>query len=596
MFDAAKALCDILISHQFTDENSADHGALLCPAHEKSHTRTGEAVFPLLHLYSETNEKEYLDAALGLLRWLSRVQKDDGSWESESCEVEGLATVSLTLALSHSYQLPKSPVADKDRETLVKMIRKGAEYVCDRATSKRLEQLGPGMGFLALSSSALQFAHGVTGEERYRLSARDNALSAIQQINEEGFLVGERPGVPSCHPYVDVGFSVEISLGALTVYSCLSGNQEVREAVLKALQTHLNFIVPTGYIDDSWGTRMDRWTLLGSEEGIGCQVPFLALRNFDARFQRAAGQNLRFMLKNMMKDGLVTAGPHAKDSPGYRPCITPTALRANALSQTLTYSCGVPLGREGKWILPTEEKGWVRFYKSVNVLQVRTSALLCTITGYGAGAPRLTAPSGGAVSHLWHTRFGTVQAASAYIPALHDFDEHRPRGWLAPRIEALIGDRYFSNLFEPSAVISFSDKKIADDKFEVVVTGALKSQDGDDSGLTYAITYCFEGATIAKRITVRGLPGASLRIIEPVILEEGCDVLPIQTGIEIRHPHGVSCIVTASGQTTQIRRASLKDAVWSYLPVLRALPIVIEPSERGTPTEVSYALELRDWE
>ena len=121
-------------------------------------------------------------------------------------------------------------------------------------------------------------------------------MLAIQQINEDGFLVGEGGGSGGGFPSVDVAYNLEIGLGALVVYSCLSGSDEVRDAVLKALETHLNFITPSGYIDDSWGTRMWQWTLLGNKAGSGCQTALLPLRNFDARFQRAAGQNLRYMI------------------------------------------------------------------------------------------------------------------------------------------------------------------------------------------------------------------------------------------------------------------------------------------------------------
>jgi hypothetical protein len=598
MFDAAKTLCDGLISHQVSGDKSADHGALLCPAHEKAHPRTGEAIFPFFYMYSETKEKKYLDAALPLLRWLLMTQKDDGSWERESSEFGYLSTISLTLALSHAQQLARDLIGDEDRVSLEGMVRRGAEYVYRRANRKSLSRLIPGADLLALSSAALHLAHSITGEKKYRDRAKDDALFAIRRVNEEGFLVGGRFPGPSRFPSVDVGFSLETGLAALTVYSCLSGNKRVRDAILKALKTHLDFVTPSGYIDASWGTHVDQWNILGNEEGSGCQVAFLALRNFDARFQRAAGQNLRFLLKNMTKDGLVTAGPHAKDKPDYRPCITPTALRANALCQTLVYSSGVPLGREGKWILPAEEKGWVRFYKSVNVLQVRTSALLCTITGYGAGARRRSASSGGAISHLWHNRFGTVQAASAYIAGVRHSDERSTDGWLAPRIEARIEGKYFSNVFDTNARLSLSDDGILDDKIEVVANGSLKSVHGRDSGMSYTMTYRFDGPMITKEIAFEGPRNARVRVVEPIIFEEGCDVLPIPSGIEIRHPRGASCILTSSDERTRVRKASPEDVVWSSIPVLRALPIVIErcpPNETGD-AGVSYALELREWE
>lgn len=597
MFDVAKELCDVLISHQMRDESSADWGGILCPAHSEAHPRTAEALFPFCYFYSETKEAKYLDSALLLLRWLSRRQKDDGSWDREEAEVPKLGTVSLTLALSHGYQLVEREVTPQDRAILLQTLRRAAEYVYGTASPESGRLSGTDANCLALAAPALHFAYSLTAEEKYRDRARDIALWVARRINEDGFLVGEPSPGSGDLPLVDVGFDLEIGLSALAVYGCLSGNEEVRDAVLKALRAHLGFVTPSGYIDDSWGSRVYEWTIHGTEEGHGCQVACLALRNFDPRFQRAAGQNLRFMVKNMLRDGLVTIGPHAKDFPEYFPCVTPSALRANAICQTLIYSCGVPLGQTGKWILPTEEKGWVKFYKSVNVLQVRTSALLCTITGYGAGKPQAIFPTGGTISHLWNERFGTVEAATSYELRADDEGEQLLGGCLTPRIEATIGGRLYSNLFERDAVIQFSDKGLVNDQVDVIARGRLKSPEGEDAGLTYAITYRFDRAKLVKQIEIGGTTEAAVRIVEPIVFSKGCDVLRLEKGIEIKHPAGSSCSLTADPRTARICEVSRRNVIRPKSPpALFALPIIIEPLESRTPCRMSYTLELHEWE
>lgn len=601
MFDVAKDLCDVLISHQVADETSADFGGILCPLCGKVHVRAGEAVFPLCYLYSETKERKYIESAVRLMKWLLEAQQENGCWGNDAGDFPELATVLLTTALCHAHRLVASELKAEEIGMLEKMIRKVAEYVYRNASFQWAEGAGPGINCLAASCPALQLAYAITGEEKYRHRAKENALSVVSQINEEGFLVGEGPrGSGSRLAAIDAGFSLEIGLGSLVVYSCLSGNEEVREGALKALETHLNFITPSGYIDDSWGTRMYEWTLLGNEEGNGCQVAFLPLRNFDARFQRAAGQNVRFMVKKMMKDGLVTTGPHEKDNADlvHGPCIKPTAARANAVCQALVYCRGVPLSREGKTILPTEEKGWVRLYRTVNVLQVRTSALLCTITGYGGSEGEGTpiVPTGGTISHLWNSRFGTVQAASSCMVGIQDDDLRFRNGWLTPRIEVEIDGEVFSNVFERNATISPSGDSVTNDRFEVSVRGRLKSGGGEDSGLGYAITYRFEGGTISKEIVAEGSREAKLRSVEPIVFARGCDLLKPENGVEIRHPRGSSCILSASGGDARIREVRRKDVVWSPVPALYALPIVIEAGEGADPRKISYTIELRDWE
>ncbi len=599
MFDATKHLCDALIARQVRDESSPDFGGILCPRCGIAHARAGEAVFPLSYFYSETREKKYLDAGLRLMLWLAGAQEDDGSWGRAAPEA---TTVFVTTALGHSHDLVVKEMKAAERERLEQVMRGGAEYLYRNASLEWAEKGEPGVNCFLTSCPALHVAGDVLGEEKYKERAKENALAGMGRFNEEGFLLGEGAGSQAVgRPGVDVARDLEIGLGALVLYSCLSGNEEAREAARKALETHLHFITPSGYIDDSWGERVSEWMLLGNVAGSGCQTAFLPLRNTDARYQRAAGQNLRFLLKNMLKDGLVTTGPHAKDNPEYVSCIVPTVARVKAASYGLIYSCGVPLCLSGKSLLPTEEKGWVRLYRTVNVLQVRTSSLLCTITGYG-GAPSndgegTRVPGGGTISHLWHERFGTVQAAScagsakARAPSLG-----RSVGCLTPRIEAEIGGEIFSNVYDPDAAISVSEQGMIDDRLEARVTGRLKSAKGEDPQLEYSILYRFDGEVISKEMEVRGVREAQLRSVEPMVFGAGCDLLSVEKGIEIRSAGGSSCILRASGESTTIRTVSRQDAVWNELPGLYALPIVIEGKGTDDAWKIGYRIELQDWE
>ena len=79
MFDAANDLCDVLMSHQVTDETSVDSGGILCPLCGEVHIRTGEALFPFCYFYSQTKERKYIESAARLIGWLFRTQNEDGS-------------------------------------------------------------------------------------------------------------------------------------------------------------------------------------------------------------------------------------------------------------------------------------------------------------------------------------------------------------------------------------------------------------------------------------------------------------------------------------------------------------------------------------
>ena len=77
------------------------------------------------------------------------------------------------------------------------------------------------------------------------------------QFTPDGFLAGEGhplKGVSpkGCRP-VDMGYNVEESLPSLALYSLLADDKPVQEQVVAAMKTHMEFMLPDGAWDNSFG-------------------------------------------------------------------------------------------------------------------------------------------------------------------------------------------------------------------------------------------------------------------------------------------------------------------------------------------------------
>ncbi len=166
---------------------------------------------------------------------------------------------------------------------------------------------------------------------------RGLAHTVLDYFSEKGLLFGE--GHPlrvteskKCHP-VDLGYNVEESLPALAMYATLTKDTVVMDQVVKALQAHMEFMLPDGGWDNSWGTRNYKWSYWGSRTSDGCQPGFVVLAEHDPRFLEAARRNVELMAR-CTQDGLLYGGPDYFVH-GDAPCIHHTFTHAKALATVL---------------------------------------------------------------------------------------------------------------------------------------------------------------------------------------------------------------------------------------------------------------------
>ena len=96
------------------------------------------------------------------------------------------------------------------------------------------------------------------------------------------------------------------------------------------MKTHMEFMLPDGAWDNSWGSRNYKWSWWGSRTSDGCHPGFVLMPKFDPRFREVARRNLELMAA-CTHDGLLYGGPDYF-AHGDLPCIHHTFTHAKALA------------------------------------------------------------------------------------------------------------------------------------------------------------------------------------------------------------------------------------------------------------------------
>src|SRR5271156_5207385 len=289
--------CDGLLAHQETAiHDPALRGAFLCPACAIIHGRCGDAVYPLLRVAHTTGKAKYLEAALLVHEWSEQqVSRADGSWINDVTlsSWKGI-TVFHAIALAEALD-PHGEILDTaTRQRWTDRLARAAKFLDTFITIDT-----GNINYPVTSSHCFAICAQVLGEPHYLDRARQLAHASMDYFSENNLLFGE--GHPQtaitpkkCRP-VDLGYNVEESLPALTQYALLTNDQPVLEKTIAALRAHMEFMLPDGAWDNSWGSRNYKWSYWGSRTSDGCHPASVLLAPHEPEFLEAAHRNLELM-------------------------------------------------------------------------------------------------------------------------------------------------------------------------------------------------------------------------------------------------------------------------------------------------------------
>lgn len=572
-FYLLKEWCDALLKLQVNEIKTGGlFGGILCPACSRIHGRCADAVYPLMHMAHATGDRRYLDAALKLQAWSDHVSCPDGSWVNEPEKLWKGITVfgalSLAGAIRHHGMILEKNVCDR----WTNRLRKAADFIMDTFTMET-----GNINYPITASAALTAAGLVLDNQAYLKRGREFARESLRYFTKNRLIFGEGRGLsPSGKPAVDLGYNVEESLPALVLYGRMAEDEEVLETAVASLLGHLEFMLPDGAWDNSWGTRNFKWTYYGSRTSDGCQTAYALLADRDERFAEAARRNT-LLLKSCTHDGILYGGPHYYRK-GEPPCIHHTFCKAKALAAVLDYTGRRPV-EEKYTALPREAAQGVKEYPEIGTFLAAKGGWRATVTAYDYEYLKNGHAGGGSLSMLWHTNWGPVLAAGMTEYAMHESTNmQRERDNFAmsptPRLELTQGGHTYRNISDFNAVLQYEQTA---DEIRFYSSGRLTDGGGQsppEGEACYSIDYVFKDSCVV--ISVKGdflSPASRLRYWLPVIADRSQAVDRMDSN-SVRIRKG-SHTLTVNASLPLMTQPCDNDRMFSLVPGFETIPFYL---------------------
>jgi hypothetical protein len=592
-----------LVARQVTGlEDSALRGGFLCPACGLIHGRCGDAVYPLLRMAKTSGDQKYLRAALAVHEWSERtVSRADGSWVNDvSLSTWQGITVFHTIALAEALGRHGSILDTVTRRKWNDRLARAAKFL-DRFITIETGNIN----YPVTASLAFVLCGQVLGDAHYIERGCKLAHQVMEQFTPDGFLFGEGhplTGVSAkgCRP-VDLGYNVEESLPSLALYALLANDKPVLDQAIAALRTHMEFMLPDGAWDNSWGTRNYKWSWWGSRTSDGCHPGFVLLAEHEPKFREAARRNIELMAA-CTHNGLLYGGPDyfTHNDP---PCIHHTFTHAKALATVLDRASFSAETRE-RPALPRDEAYGLKTFPEIGTWLAAVGAWRATVTEYdweyaehvqagggGAGGGHV---SGGALSMLFHRELGPVLTASMTEYQMIEMSNQQayregPHMELTPRIECVNGGTYTS-LNDLRAVVAAkqSTGEIVFDARGRLLTASRQSLSGGD--ICYHMIYRLSEAGVELVASVSAAGPAPVRLIVPVISHAGERAeQPDVRMVQIAKPGGTLTVNTdaAAGFETVP-----KERTFNLVPGFECIPLSVQlQSDKETRIRIEGAVK-----
>lgn len=513
-----KEWCDGLLRYQLHGIGPSGDGAVFCPSCKHVHGRCPDGIYPLMCLADRTGEKKYLEAALKLFTWHENLICDDGSVYNDGGSKWNGITVFSCINLHESLVYHGHLLTEEERSRFEERMRTMGQWVS--------QTIGPdfenNINYIASSAAAGVLVGRYFGEEEMVARGKKAADYVLEHFTENGLLWGE--GLPhdritprGCRP-VDMGYNVEESVGMLIRYALAVNHEEALDKLTEVLKKQLEFMLPDGAWDNSFGTRSAKWTYWGSRTSDGCQAAYALLAHRDPMFAEAAYRNTELM-RRCTADGLLFGGPDYEKH-GELPCIHHTVSHACGLAAAL--DAGIE--RFGQRVLlPGDRPGQkISYFPEIDTYKLSLGPWRATVTGYDFQVDRGHG-SGGTMTLLWHERSGAVLLSSVLDYRMTEpfnmqlplkKSSHRP---LTPRLEKMEGGKRYSICYDTKAKITAEEEE---GRVRITSLGKLVSVEQEElkNPVCCRIVYMVDADSIRIETKVYGDP-QGVRLVVPVIAD-----------------------------------------------------------------------------
>lgn len=406
-----KEWCDTLLSYKVTSSTPYLNGGVLCPACHVLHGRIADLCFPLTVLYVKEGDERYLKEADSLIDWTEyNLRSPLGFWYNDAGNrwfcTTAFSAIALGEALYHFGSLLPEKYEQKWRKIFLRLTDCVEKF-------DEIPDFVPVSNYYCGIAANLALAYKLTGEQHYYDRAQPWLNEALTRFDKDGLFFGE--GYPmqasdGSHT-VEIGYNIEESIPLLMRYASLTG--EHVDFTRARMRDQLEFLLPDGAIDNSFGTRHNKWTYWGSRTSDGA-VEGLALA-LDDPMMADACERVLTAYEKYTRNGLLSM-PMA-DEAGEPTCIHHTFTHAKALA-TLVCADNVPEIK--RTTLPAEVDYKTKSFQNGRLILASNGIFRATFSVCRAMRhPDYASNGGGSMNLLYHKDYGVIAAATSaeYIPS-----------------------------------------------------------------------------------------------------------------------------------------------------------------------------------
>lgn len=408
VYNLMKAWCDELLKTQLDMPDPLLDGAILCPGCALVHGRCADMILPLVLLYGKTGEERYLTAAKRLIDWTEyNLLTEHDDYRNDLGNRWKGTNIFSCLAIGETLHRFGNIL---DKETFEKwdsIFRRRAA-----AAIGFCEKVGPHINYNAGAAAMFAFAYNYTGEQKFLAEALKQEAFCREHFDNEGLFFGE--GKPldgttdkGCH-FIDMGYNLEESIPLLVMHSVWLNDAEKIKFYTDRAIDHLGFMLPDGAIDNSWGTRQNKWTYWGSRTSDGMHEGFVYIAKNNPVIAKAVRKNTE-LLKACTHGGRLYGGLMYK-SANEPACVHHAFDHAKSLA-VLYLEMGSEFENCDSAVLPRESEG-IKTYQNGYLYTVTKGDFIATVNACDTHIYSGSETGGGALSMLWHKKYGAILAAT----------------------------------------------------------------------------------------------------------------------------------------------------------------------------------------
>ena len=391
---------------------------------------------------------------------------------------------------------------------------------------------------------------------------------------------------------VDLGYNVEETLNSLVMYALKEKDNELLQILTKSLNSHLEFMLPDGGWDNSWGNRMYKWTYWGSRTCDGSQPAFGMMAHINPAFGTAAVKNTE-LLERCTADGLIHGGPGFIEAE-IPPCVHHTFTHAKPLAALLDHWGHLPEINKNT-ALPRTKADGVKHFKDLDVYFFARGDWRGTVSAYDAEYHYkydYRQASGGALGVLYHNKVGLLCAAS--MAEYHLVEKNNQQAQpgkdicLTPRIETFEDDVWFTNLYDLPATVTSKDEN---ETIELIADVKLKNRDRqvvEGTASTFDIEYNCTTDKIEIKVSTKQDIKAKTAFVLPIVSPSSEIVTNIgENEITIQKPEG---LVTIKANAPINTKEISGKRTFNMVPGVESLPLEVFFDKDSNELQVSITV------